>query len=91
MPQENAEITEVGAGKEIGVTEKVLIWKDSGFSPDEEGKYPGAQRLKLTIAVQPGASKAWLQYYNQSLGAIALLPWAPAGEPAAVARGGSAG
>jgi len=69
--------------KEIGTTENVLIWKDSAFSPDEDGKYPGAQRLKLTIAVQPGASKASLQYYNQSLGVITLPPWTPASESAA--------
>jgi len=68
--------------KEIGTTENVQIWKDSAFSPDEEGKYPGTQRLKLTIAVQPGASKAWLQYYNQSLGALTLPPWTPASESA---------
>jgi hypothetical protein len=53
----------------------VLVWNGSGFGPDEEGKYPGSQRLKVTFGVKPGITKAWLQYYNETLGSLELPRW----------------
>jgi hypothetical protein len=63
--------------KEIGNAHEVLVWNGSNYVPDDECKYPGAQRLKVTFEVQPGASKAWLQYYNESIGAFDLPRWEP--------------
>jgi hypothetical protein len=61
--------------KEVGTAEAVQIWNGSAFGPDDEGKYPGEQRLKVTFAVKPGTTKAWLQYYNETLGILDLPPW----------------
>jgi hypothetical protein len=64
--------------KEVGTTDGVLIWDGSAFVLDEQCKYPGIQRLKLTVATTPGTSKAWLHYYNEPIGCLELPPWTPA-------------
>ena len=59
--------------KEVGNTELVEIWDGANFVDDDPGKYPGAQRLKVTFAVKPGTSRAWLQYYAETVGQLELL------------------
>ncbi len=73
--------------KEVGRTEDVLVWDGSAFISDEESKYPGTLRLKLTISTKSGTSKAWLQYYNETIGPITLPAWTPGVEPANPADG----
>jgi len=46
---------------------------------DEIGKYPGEQRLKLTMEVTPGTRHAWLYYYQEQVGALELPEWKAAG------------
>lgn len=58
--------------KEVGNIHEVQIWNGSAFGPDEEGKYPGVQRLLMTFAVKPAVSKAWLHYYNEPIGTLEL-------------------
>jgi hypothetical protein len=60
---------------EVGTTHEVLIWNGSAFGSDEEGKYPGVQRLKVTFEVKPGTSTAWLHYYNEPIGTLELPAW----------------
>lgn len=55
---------------EAGAAEAVEIWNGNSFGPDEQGKYPGPQRLKITFAVKPGLERAWLHYYNEPLGEV---------------------
>jgi hypothetical protein len=61
--------------KEVGAMHDVQVWDGAKFSPDDECKYPGEQRLKLTVALEPGTSNAWLQYYNESLASLAFPVW----------------
>jgi hypothetical protein len=68
--------------KEVGTTQDVMIWDGSNFGPDDPGKYPGEQRLKLTFAVVPGTAKAWLQYYNETIASLDLPAWEPSVEAA---------
>src|SRR6266404_3834985 len=35
--------------KEVGTTHEVQVWDGSEFGPDDSGKYPGQQRLKVTL------------------------------------------
>jgi len=63
--------------KEVGSMHNVEIWDGVTFTPDDPGKYPGEQRLKLTVSVEPGTSRAWLQYYDVSLAALELPAWQP--------------
>lgn len=60
--------------KEVGNTHEVQIWNGAAFGPDEDGKYPGSQRLLLTFAVKPDTSKAWLHYYDEPIGTLDLPP-----------------
>jgi len=61
--------------KELGTADAVRVWDGSQFGPDDPGKYPGEQRLKITFEVKPVASKAWLHYYNEPIGELALPAW----------------
>ena len=61
--------------KQIGDMERVEIWDGAAFGPDDPGKYPGTQRLRLTFAVKPGTSRAWVQYYAEPLGEVTLPVW----------------
>jgi hypothetical protein len=61
--------------KEVGSTHGVEIWDGSKFGPDDAGKYPGEQRLKVTFAIVPGTSKAWLHYYDEAIGSLDLPRW----------------
>jgi hypothetical protein len=63
--------------KEVGTAHEVLIWDGSRFGPDDAGKYPGIQRLKVTFGVKPGTSKAWLHYYSETIGLLNLPEWKP--------------
>ena len=63
--------------KEVGSTHDVRVWNGTVFGPDDPGKYPGEQRLKLTFSVTPGTTKAWLQYYNEPIGSLLLPAWNP--------------
>jgi hypothetical protein len=60
--------------KEVGTTHSVEIWNGTAFGPDDPGKYPGEQRLKIMFAVKPGAKEAWLHYYNEPIGQLKLPP-----------------
>ena len=62
-------------GKEAGSQHDCKVWNGTEFAQDDPGKYPGPQRLKLTFAVKPGTSKAWMQYYNETVGAVELPVW----------------
>jgi hypothetical protein len=59
-------------GKEAGTAHSVEIWNGTDFGPDDPGKYPGEQRLKIVFAVKPGTRQAWLQYYNEPIGQLTL-------------------
>jgi len=63
--------------KGVGSMQQVEIWDGVKFGPDDPGKYPGEQRLKLTVSVDLGTSRAWLQYYNLSLAALEFPVWQP--------------
>ncbi len=60
--------------KEVGTTHSVEIWNGTAFAPDDPGKYPGEQRLKIIFAVKPGAKDAWLHYYQEPIGQLRLPP-----------------
>lgn len=61
-------------GKEAGTTRSVEIWNGTSFGPDDPGKYPGEQRLKIVFEVNPGTTFAWLHYYNEPIGQLRLPP-----------------
>jgi hypothetical protein len=58
--------------KEVGTVHSLEIWDGAAFSPDDPGKYPGEQRLKIIFEVQPGANAGWLHYYNEPIGQLKL-------------------
>ena len=51
---------------------EVEIWRDGGWRPDEEGKYPGPQRLRLLAGVPVGTRRARFRYYFEVFGEIDL-------------------
>jgi len=57
---------------EVGTVYEVKVWDGKEFCPDDPGKYPGEQRLKLTFEVKPGSSRAWLHYYAETIGVVEL-------------------
>ncbi|MEK7780362.1 MAG: hypothetical protein AAB370_02540 [Verrucomicrobiota bacterium] len=61
-------------GKEAGTTHSVEVWNGTAFGPDDPGKYPGEQRLKIIFAVKPGMGRVWLHYYNEPIGELQLPP-----------------
>jgi len=63
---------------EVGTADQVRIWDGAKFGPDDDCKYPGVQRLKVTFAVKRGTAKAWLHYYAEAIGSLDLPPWKPA-------------
>jgi hypothetical protein len=67
--------------KQTGFADQVLIWNGAAFGPDDSGKHPSEARLKITFAVTPGTSSAWLHYYNETLGSLELPPWTCENEP----------
>ena len=60
--------------KEAGTAHSVEIWNGTSFGPDDPGKYPGEQRLKIIFTVNPGTTLAWLHYYNEPIGQLKLPP-----------------
>jgi len=60
--------------KEVGTTHSVEIWNGTAFGPDDPGKYPGEQRLKIIFEVKLGARDAWLHYYHEPIGQLKLPP-----------------
>lgn len=62
---------------EVGTTYDCRLWNGSAFVEDEIGKYPGEQRLKLTMEVTPGACETWLHYYQEKIGPLELPEWRP--------------
>lgn len=58
--------------KEVGTTHSVEIWNGTAFGPDDPGKYPGEQRLKIIFEVKLGARDAWLHYYHEPIGQLKL-------------------
>jgi hypothetical protein len=60
------------ANKEVGSVHSLEVWNGTAFGPDDPGKYPGEQRLKIIFAVKPGAQRAWLHYYNEPIGELKL-------------------
>jgi hypothetical protein len=63
----------------IGSVHETRIWNGTEFAEDDPGKYPGPQRVKLTFEVKPDTTKAWLQYYIETIGVIDLPAWKPEG------------
>jgi hypothetical protein len=63
------------ADNEVGTTYDCLIWNGSAFVEDDIGKYPGEQRLKLTVEVTPGTRHTWLYYYQEKIGPLELPEW----------------
>ena len=61
--------------KEVGTVEESRVWNGTAFVLDEECKYSGGQKLRVTFAVKPGSTMAWLHYYSEPLGLMALPPW----------------
>lgn len=59
-------------GKEVGTTHSVEIWNGTAFGPDDPGKYPGEQRLKIIFEVKLKARDAWLHYYHEPIGQLKL-------------------
>ena len=49
---------------------KVEIFADGAFREDGGGKVEGPQRLRLTVAVHEGVSKATLRYYFEELAVV---------------------
>ncbi len=64
--------------KEVGTCHEYRLWNGTEFAEDEIGKQPGPQRLRMTFAVNQGATGGWLQYYDQPLCEVTLPPWTPA-------------
>ena len=60
--------------KVVGTTHSVEIWNGTAFGPDDPGKYPGEQRLKIVVEVKPGTTNALLHYYHQPIGQLKLPP-----------------
>jgi hypothetical protein len=60
------------ANKEIGSVHSVEVWNGSAFGPDDPGKYPGEQRLKIIFEVKPGENAGWMYYYNEPIGQLNL-------------------
>lgn len=60
------------ADKDIGSVHSVEIWNGTAFGPDDPGKYPGEQRLKIIFEVKPAVNAAWLHYYNECIGQLNL-------------------
>jgi hypothetical protein len=60
--------------KEVGTTHSVEIWNGTSFGPDDPGKYPGEQRLKIVFAVKPATTEAWLHYYHEPIGRLKFPP-----------------
>lgn len=58
--------------KEVGTVHSLEIWDGAAFGPDDPGKYPGEQRLKIIFEVQPGTNAGWLHYYNEPIGRLKL-------------------
>jgi len=53
--------------------QSVEVEQDGRFQPDEGMKFPGPQRLKLTIAVKPGTPALKFRYYFEEFGCVTLL------------------
>lgn len=61
-----------------------IQFEDSGQWNDDDGmKYPGAQRLRLNLAVRPGTRELKFRYYFEEFGRIELPPVAEERNPAA--------
>jgi len=64
---------------------EVELWRDGAWIADEEGKYPGEQRLRLLVGVTPGAERLCFRYYFESFGEVRFpkpLAGVASGEPA---------
>ncbi len=53
--------------------QSVEVEQDGRFQPDEGMKFPGPQRLKLTIAAKPGTPALKFRYYFEEFGCVTLL------------------
>lgn len=58
--------------KSIGATHTVEVWDGAAFGPDDDGKYPGEQRLRIVFEVKPGTKSGWLCYYHEAIGQLEL-------------------
>lgn len=66
---------------QVGFPDQVLIRKGARFVPDDADEHSGGAHLKITFAVKPGTSSAWVCYYGETLGSIELPPWNLQGAP----------
>lgn len=64
-------LADLGAN-DIGCVHSLEVWDGAAFGPDDPGKYPGEQRLKIIFEVKPGVDSGWLHYYKESIGQLKL-------------------
>ena len=62
---------------EVGENEELRIWDVQEWQEDEEGKYAGAQRLRLLVGLQPEVREFRLRYYFEILGEVRVTAAAP--------------
>lgn len=60
---------------QIGFPDQILVRKGARFVPDDSGEHSGQAHLRITFAVKPGTSSAWVCYYGETLGNLELPPW----------------
>ena len=73
--------------------EDVKIFENGRLKPDEDGKYEGAQRLNVLIAVPRELRELKFRYYAEQFGRIVLPPPYPsdAGDAGGAGGAGRAG
>ena len=60
---------------QVGFPDQVLIRKGARFVPDDSGEHSGGAHLKITFAVKPDTTSAWVCYHGETLGSIELPSW----------------
>jgi hypothetical protein len=60
---------------QVGFPDQILVRKGARFVPDDSGGHSGQAHLKITFAVKPGTSSAWVCYYGETIGSFELPPW----------------
>lgn len=60
------------SGHILGEVHDTQIWHDGHWQDDSVGKYPGPQRLKLRIGVQPDSYHLRFRYYLEIFGHIEI-------------------
>jgi hypothetical protein len=61
MPPE-ANAADIDA-EDVGGVFETYVWIDGQFREDEDGKYPGEQRVRLLVGIEPTMQRAKFRYY----------------------------